>query len=328
MTVKTFNYHSLEAGISLAILGAVHGNERCGPEAIHRLISDLENGDVVLTRGSLMLMPIANPLAYTQNLRFIERNLNRSLYPKDTKIHYEDYLDPILCTFLDQADVLLDLHSFTSQGEPFIFLEDTDPEEARYARSLGVRNFVYGWSEAFGIEQQDKEAQGTVEYARSRGKIAVTLECGHHTHPHAPQVGYEAIIKSLLYFKMLDENCPAALSFKENEDEIQAFVADQRCIKMQKVYFHERDATLAKAWKHLDFISKDEPMAFLSEERAFIAPEDGYIILPKSHAKPGDEWFYFGTEAHFPASYSVSQAESVSAIAQLSSTIVASSNTL
>ncbi len=79
---------------------------------------------------------------------------------------------------------------------------------------------------------------------------------------------------------------------------------------MQKVYYHEHDATLAKPWKHLDYVSKGEVMAFLGNERTLTAPDDGYIILPKGHAKPGDEWFYFGIEASFPASLSLSEMDS------------------
>src|SRR4051794_30629416 len=108
--IKTVNYQTVEPGKTLAILGAVHGNERCGTEAILRLISDIDTGRIVLTRGTLQLMPVTNPRAYAQNVRFVERNLNRSLYPKKNKRHYEDHLDSIVCAFLDQADVVLDLH--------------------------------------------------------------------------------------------------------------------------------------------------------------------------------------------------------------------------
>jgi fructosamine-3-kinase len=43
MTVKVVTYHALEPGIALTALGAVHGNERCGAEAIGHLIADIDH---------------------------------------------------------------------------------------------------------------------------------------------------------------------------------------------------------------------------------------------------------------------------------------------
>src|SRR3954463_4145532 len=178
MTVKIITYRPLEPGPTLTVLGAVHGNERCGAIAINRLAHDIDAGKVTLESGTLQLVPITNPKAFEQNVRFVERNLNRYLYPKEEKEHYEDHLDPILCEVLDNTDVLLDLHSYTSKGGPFIFLGPDDSEELAFATSLGVQDFAFGWAEAFGTAGEDsKESQGTTEYARSTGAIAVTLEC-------------------------------------------------------------------------------------------------------------------------------------------------------
>ena len=77
MTVKTVFYHSLAPGKTLAVMGGVHGNEVCGPAAITRLLSDLDSGVIVLQRGTLQVIPVANPRAYAQKTRFVERNLNR-----------------------------------------------------------------------------------------------------------------------------------------------------------------------------------------------------------------------------------------------------------
>ena len=39
--IKSHRYDSLNAGKHLVIFGAVHGDEKCGPEAIERLIKKL-----------------------------------------------------------------------------------------------------------------------------------------------------------------------------------------------------------------------------------------------------------------------------------------------
>lgn len=298
MNVKTVFYHALEPGKRLAVMGAVHGNEYCGPAAITRLLADLDSGKVSLQRGTLQLMPIANPRAYAEKVRFVERNLNRYLYPKEEKRSYEDHLDPVICGFLDSADVLLDLHSYASHGGPFVFLggAQSRPEEVAFARALGVRDFVCGWSDAFGTTGKggDKESQGTTEFARANGALAVTLECGHHHNADAADVGYRAILRALAHFNMLAPDCEAARS-------LDAGVAPetQRCVWMKKVYYKDADSSFVKPWKHFDRVADGETIARGSNGE-LVAPADGHLILPKESAVEGNEWFFLGTQGAFP----------------------------
>jgi predicted deacylase len=298
MFVKTVFYHAIEPGATLAVMGGVHGNEYCGPAAITRLIADLDSGVVAIRRGTLQLMPIANPRAHAEKVRFVERNLNRYLYPKEEKRHYEDYLDPVVCGFLDSADVLLDLHSYASQGGAFVFLGGTQsrPEEVAFARALGVRDFVCGWAEAFGSGGKggDKESQGTTEYARANGALAVTLECGHHHNADAAEVGYQAILRALAHLDMLAPDCPAARSLDAGVP-----AEEQRCVWMKRVFYKDANASLVKPFQHFDRVAQGEALA-QGDGDDLLAPEDGYIILPKASVAAGDEWFFFGAEAEFP----------------------------
>lgn len=299
MNVKTVFHHALEPGKRLAVIGAVHGNEYCGPAAITRLLADLDRGAVSLQRGTVQLMPIANPRAFEQKVRFVDRNLNRYLYPKAEKQHYEDHLDPIVCGFLDSADVLLDLHSYASQGGPFVFLGGarSRPEEVAFARSLGVRDFVCGWSDAFGSTGKggDKESQGTTEYARANGALAVTLECGHHHNADAADVGYRAILRALDHFGMLSPDCEAART-------LDAGIAPetQRCVWMKSVFYKDADSVFVKPWQHFDRVTRGETIAQGSGDPV-VAPMDGHIILPKDSATEGNEWFFLGSQGAFPA---------------------------
>ena len=297
MTIKIVTHRALEAGPTLTVLGAVHGNERCGAEAINRLVAELDTGAVSLDRGTLQLVPVTNPRAYREGVRFVERNLNRFLFPKAEKKYYEDLLDPIVCDVLDRTDVLLDLHSYTSQGGPFIFLGPHNAKELAFATALGVPDFVYGWSEAFGNanskDVDSKESQGTTEYARTRGALAVTLECGNHANADAADVGYRGILRALAHLGMLDAKSRAAL-------EAQPSSAGQRCVKMKSMHRREAGAEFAKPWKHFDPVAKGEAMARLKDGTAITASDDGFIVLPKDSAGPGEEWFFFGTAIAVP----------------------------
>ncbi len=295
MSVKVVTYRTITPGPALTVLGAVHGNERCGAEAIGRVMADIDAGRLAITSGTLRLVPVTNPRAYAQGVRFVERNLNRFLYPKEQKVHYEDHLDTILCGVLDKTEVLLDLHSYTSQGGPFIFLGGHDAAETAFARALGVQDFVYGWSEAFG-SGEDKASQGTTEYARTKGARAVTLECGHHHNPDASDVGYRAIVLALAHLGMLDPASPAAPARAGNEA-----AAAQRCIRMKSAYFRAEGAAFTKLWRHLDRVAGGEVLATAPDGTSLAAPEDGCLVMPNGSAPTGVEWLYFGTEVPFPA---------------------------
>ena len=289
MTVKIITYRSIAPGPTLTVLGAVHGNERCGAEAINRLAADIDSGKIAPKSGTLQLVPVVNPKAYEQNVRFVDRNLNRYLYPKEDKQHYEDHLDPILCEVLDKTDVLLDLHSYTSKGGPFIFLGADDKEELAFATSLGVRDFAFGWAQAFGTAgDESKESQGTTEYARSKGAIAVTLECGNHFNADAPEVGYRAILRAMAHLGMVDAESLTALGQEKSSGK-------PRCVKMKSVYRRDEGAVFATPWKHFDPVAKGEAMAKLADGKIIRAPDDGFIVLPKESADTGEEWFFFGT---------------------------------
>jgi hypothetical protein len=289
MTIKVLSYHALKPGPTLLILGAVHGNEQCGTRAILQLQQALDTAQVELKQGRLLLIPIVNPQAYQRNVRFVERNLNRYLYPKPQPQAYEDFLDPILCHWLTQADVVLDLHSYTSPGGPFVFLGEDVKAERDFALSLGVNDFIYGWQQAYdaptldaaAAEQAKLESMGTTEYARQQGAIAVTLECGQHLNADAADVAYQAMINALGFLNMLDHA-------------VVARAAQPRCVRMQRVFYRPEQAIFAKPWRHFDAVKTGEAMATLADGSTIDAPANGYIVLPKADVDTGSEWFYFG----------------------------------
>ena len=127
MASQAFTFHSLSftglhPGAKLIVLGAVHGNETCGTQAIQRVVAEIQGGGIPIHTGSVTFVPITNPLAYAQQQRMGDRNLNRNLYPKTPPADYEDHIANWLCPLLAQHEILLDLHSFHTAGEPFVML--------------------------------------------------------------------------------------------------------------------------------------------------------------------------------------------------------------
>ena len=103
-------------GPRLIVLGAVHGNETCGTQAIQRIIAEFNASNFVLQRGSVTFVPVTNVMAYERGQRCGQRNLNRMLLPYAEPVAYEDHVANWLCPLLAKHDVLLDLHSFQSKG--------------------------------------------------------------------------------------------------------------------------------------------------------------------------------------------------------------------
>ena len=308
--IKRITYSALNPGTHLVVLGAVHGNEPCGPEGITRVIEKIENGDLKIVKGQVTFVPIVNPKAYEKNVRFVERNLNRFLYRKDTPQSYEDHIDPILCDVLDSADALLDIHSYQSEGGPFCFLDLSSQEEISFCDSLGVDYFVCGWSEAFGNSGQDSflESMGTTEYMAFKGDfpptesgvvhtktktgIATTVECGQHANANNAEIASDVIHRALSHFGMTDAPAPAKSS------------ANRHCIKMQHVFFKEKPGQFVTPWKNCDRVLKGDVIARYDDGEEITIEEDGFIILPKASTDHpvGSEWFYFGVETPLPKS--------------------------
>jgi len=288
--LKSVSYAGLEPGPKLLVLGAVHGNEKCGTAAIHKILGEIDSGKIKVLRGQAVFVPIANPRAHEKDARFTERNLNRYLVPTPNPDSYEARLGNALCPLLEACDVLLDIHSYTVGGAPFIFVSSHDEKEHAFAASLGPYALLTGWAEAYAKtgrkarEEDSEESTGTTEYARRFGAMAATIECGQHKDPAAPEIAYEAIRNALRYLEMTDEPKAAGAPGKA------------KLVTVTHVFYRDNEGKFPKAWKHLEPVKPGEVLALHADGSAIEAPANGFIIMPKESCPIGEEWFYFGVE--------------------------------
>ena len=302
-SLRAHVFAGLASGPRLIVLGAVHGNETCGTKAIERALGELDSGALRIERGQLTLVPVTNPLAYFTGERRGERNLNRRLQPTDPPREYEDRIANVLCPWLAAHDVLLDLHSFAGPGRPFVMRGPPDNQgtlepfaqagaEDRFATHLGPTRIVEGWMAAYaqgaarrgalGLTDGADESYGvgTTEYMRSRGGWGVTLECGQHDDPMAPEVGYRAIRQAiaLLGLSPLPLQPPPASIERLRLTE----VIDR---------LHPADR-FVRAWQSFDAVHAGEHVGERHDGTPVIASADGHIVFPDALAMPGHEWFY------------------------------------
>jgi predicted deacylase len=307
---KSISYHSLNNGTKLIILGAVHGNETCGTRGIERVMAELDSGNLQLTAGQVTFVPITNPLAYLKQQRAGDRNLNRNLRPTDSPIEFEDHIANALCPLLAAHDVLLDLHSFHSAGVPFVMLGPENnsgtlepfslaAEEEALAVRLGPTRIVDGWLDTYarGVENRMNNTAiseranilntdpsygiGTTEYMRAHGGYALTLECGQHTDPNAPEVAYQAILNTLAHLGLIDRPAPQ----KQTDLEVLRIneVIDKSHLEDQ----------FAKAWISFDQLIESDLIGTCQNGDPVKASKSGYMMFPNPTALPGNEWFYY-----------------------------------
>lgn len=295
--IDHFIFDSGKTGPTLVIMGAVHGNEKCGTEAIMRFKEKVDSDNIQLTAGRVIVVPIANPGAYAANTRFLERNLNRSLYPKPAEQckAYEDHLDSQICAVLDQADYLLDIHSYSAGGPPFVFVGGNNRVEKDFAKALDIADhFVWNWDNAFkdsGISIE--ESWGTTGYVRHKNIPGITLECGQHDNPDNTDIAYTGIIRALQYLKLAS---PGKLLDHELNDGFSLRSETKKCFAKMVTVIKNDSIKLAREFKHFERIKAGETLAFRDNGESITASADGYAILPNPGAKKGAEMLYLAVE--------------------------------
>jgi predicted deacylase len=303
---RSINYTGLGKGTRLIVTGAVHGNETCGTKGILRVMAELDSGALLVKNGSVTFVPIVNPLAYQKQQRSGDRNLNRNLFPNPDPQDFEDRIANWLCPLLSQHDVLLDLHSFNAPSEPFVMVGPQNNEgtlqpfrhaakERALARRLGVRRFVDGWLATYGdgvqrrsrgdaaeLETNLRYGVGTTEFMRSTGGYALTLECGQHADPAAPDVAYRAIVNALAHLGLLDAADPEPIALDTME-------------ALSMVVVHDKLAAgdrFTRTWSSFDAVAEGEQIGVRADGTPVVAEFAGRILFPDVNAQPNHEWYY------------------------------------
>ncbi len=304
----------LQPGPRLIVTGAVHGNETAGTKGIRRVLAEIDSGDIEILRGTVTFVPVCNPLAYNHQRRMGDRNLNRRLQPTATPQDNEDRIAGVLCKWLAEHEVLLDLHSFRSPGQAFVMRGPADNRgplepfahaaaEAQLAAHVGPNRIVEGWMQAYAdgvarrkargltpgaVHEDPSYGVGTTEYMRSQGGYGITLECGQHEDPAAPDVAYHAIRQTLALLGIADITlAPPARPF---EWLALAEVVDR----------HAEADRFVKTWTSFDPLAAGELIAVRADGSELRAQEAGYIVFPDVSALPGHEWFYLAQRSLRP----------------------------
>ena len=257
-----------EKGSTSIILAGTHGNEKCGIEALKKIIPNLK-----IERGNV-LFGYGNPLAIKANKRYTETNLNRMFkdiesFSVQEKESYEYKRAQFLKIYLNQADALLDIHaSSTLNSKPFIICEANARGIVGY---LPVDLIVSGFDKV--------EPGGTDYYMNNMGKIGICVECGYLGSAQSKQAAEESVFA----FLSARKHIPRGITRKK-----------QSYIHIYNLYLTKTNSfTLSKSFDDFEEISKNQVIG-TDGEKEIRAEKDGVILFARNREKIGEEAFLVG----------------------------------
>lgn len=289
--MSLIQYRVFEAqipGETVALFGAIHGNEPSGTQACHAFIEALESWEISLLKWRLIIIPICNKVAYESWVRYCEKNLNRCFREcNDPQTQEEKYAQEII-QLLSQYNVtkLLDLHSTSGPSLPFMFCEK---QHLWFWRQLGVPYLITGWKNMW----WEVLTGDTENYMNNWGsRMGLTFEAGNHDSSDGASNAYQVILNFLSVCDMID---PLHL---------QPLSEVQHIIEMKSVYILDGVAfrySLSSIENFRVLNGSDTLIGFSQDregnETPIFAQEWDILVMPKAFdIHHGEEVFFLGRE--------------------------------
>ena len=186
----------------VVVVAGVHGDELVGPHALVELAQELVPGEL---RGTVVLVPSANPLAFAAGRRTApedDLDLNRIFPGKRGGSATERIANCLVTSAIGDADLVIDLHSAGREGDlvPLSGFREAHNECARRSALAAA---------AFGLEHywMMRWSPGTLStWANQQGIQAVGCEVGGRGTATREQIDlYKAgVIRCLRHLGILD----------------------------------------------------------------------------------------------------------------------------
>lgn len=297
-------YGAAQAGPTLVVTGGIHGNEPGGVVAMGRVFRELHARRPTL-RGQLLGL-VGNSCALSRSTRFVDEDMNRvwtkagvaALRIQDPAADCSEQreqrellalLDPLLAEAAanpKRRAMLLDLHSTSGGGPPFIVMGDTlQNRELAFALSAPV---------LLGLEEN---IDGTlIEYFGAGGNVAVVLEGGQNDDPRTADNHESAIWIALVACGLID--AADAPDYERHRARLRAAASGVPSV-IEVVHRHDiepenethfRMIPGLKGFQHIEkgrLLAHDGPHA----QAQVTAPFTGVLLMPRYQPKGLDGFF-------------------------------------
>ncbi len=180
------------------VTGALHGDEINGTGAIRKLV---QSDDFELKRGSVILIPVLNILAFDRHSRYLpdRRDLNRSFPGVSTGSLASRMARTIFDELVARCDYGIDLHTAAVRrtNYPNIRADMSDPEVKRIAEAFGCEVIINGKGPLRSFRREACEA----------GCHTIVMEGGEvfKVEPGIVKTAVRGVRNVLSELKMLDE---------------------------------------------------------------------------------------------------------------------------
>ena len=229
---------------------------------------------LAVTRGTLHVA-FANIPAIKQNVRMVNKNMNRCFYSNNTGSEYEDSRARELMAVLNTCDALLDLHSFRDPaGLPFTICEESSLD---LAKKLVPTIISTNWA--------NMEPGATDGYMYALGKIGVCVECGPISQSDAyVPLATKVIGQFLTYYHMAVNPVELAGDTKE-------IIHAYKAVKRVSERFY-----LNPDFHNFQVLDAGQVIGYQDNE-VYRAVAGDCIIFPRPNAAIGTEAFILGRRA-------------------------------
>jgi len=239
-----------EKNKNLLIVGAVHGNEKVGVEVVKRL-----NG---LVGKKQVLGLTANNKAFSQNVRFIDQDLNRS-FPGNPKGNYEEQRAFQLVRLIKKFNYVLDLHSFSCKSKPFVIVTKRTAQHLVFAKAVGIKRIVF-------MSPELASGKALIDHCQ----CGVSVEAGRHGSKITDRRAENVIENVLSELGFL--NARKKKEFKRSYFQV-----------VQILFKNSRKEKLLKNIQNFVLVQKGDTVTAGSKQ-AFVAPYRFYPILARERA--------------------------------------------
>jgi predicted deacylase len=184
-------------GPLILITAAIHGDEINGTGIIHDFLFE---DDIVLKKGTLILVPVVNVFGFESNERYLpdRRDLNRSFPGMASGSLASRIANKLMTELVDKCDYAIDLHTAAAQrtNYPNVRADLSNPEAKKLAVAFGCALILDGKGPTGSFRRE----------ATRRGCPTIILEAGEpfKIEPTLLQIGIRGIKNVLIDFGMLD----------------------------------------------------------------------------------------------------------------------------
>lgn len=298
------SYTEGRPGPLILAIGAIHGNETAGVEAIKLMVKMLEVEPITNPEfefyGTFVGI-IGNIQAYDQKQRYLKHDMNRqwdasnverirtadpdSLECEDLEIRAVcDLLDDLVQEYTPRRVVVIDLHTTSSAGGIFAIPNDKDAESYVLAKGLKapvILNILQG-------------IKGTTLHYFNREHFdynitSVVFESGQHDEPLSVNRAVAALTNCIALTGCVD--------FRHIENQHQRILAeyskDYPSVSRIVDHYHIEENSkfqMLKGFENFQPISQGQQLATY-DGQALVASQDGRIIMPLYQEKGEDGFF-------------------------------------